>query len=338
MRRKVWHLASLAFLAWPLSSLAEGGAEVWPMAGVAAFAALYLWIVCSGRAAWWQVAILGAGAAALTPVLGELWVFAAQFYVITAAAVVFERRARLAVCAVSVAAAAAAILPSRQWWIPLLAAMYAVALDAFIQLERARARAERLAVENERLRFARDMHDILGHNLSVMTLKSQLAARLAGTDPERARGEMRQVEELSRQALEDVRDAVAGYRALSLDEELANARRALESAGVRVEVTADQVPVAAQSLLAWVIREGATNVVRHSRAAWCGIRLGVADRLAYVEMADDGRGPHERDPVRGSGLRGLAERLEAAGGTLRCGAGPGQGYLLRAALPVTGTA
>ena len=291
-----------------------------------------------------SLVLLWLATAALTVPLRQLWLFASMFLLISAMAAALQTRGLIAGMTVTFVGIIVAIpllgLPlSEYWWIPTQSLLFAGAMfnylslrRANVALRRARARAARLAVDNERLRFARDLHDILGHSLSVMTLKSQLAARLVGTDPDAARREIGEIEELSRQALSEVRDAVAGYRALSLTEELDNARRALSAAGVRLEVTTDPIPPHAASLFAWVIREGATNVVRHSRAGRCRVRLGVEGDHAFVEMADDGLGPGQS--TEGRGLRGLAERLQAVGGTLRSSRSPDGGFLLRAALPL----
>ena len=370
MSGRFWTGIYLIFIWWPVLGFLRGPDRPGPLAaalvvaGVAAFCGLYL------RVAWTalrrphrnatpvSLAALYGTTAALALPLGKDWMFLSSFFVLVAVicslpprgtaigvgAVIGGLVAGLALTGGSLAA---------DWWIPLQALLFAGTLHNHLRLRRAneelaaaRARGERLAVDNERLRFARALHDILGHSLSVMTLKSQLARRLVDADPERARAEMEQVEELARRAMAEVRDAVAGYRALSLEEELAGARRALAAAGVRVQVDAGPVPQEAASLLAWVVREGTTNVVRHSGARECRIRCGVAGDRAFVEVADGGPGG-ERDGRRsaplaerdgGHGLRGLAERLEAAGGTLRGTPLPDGGFMLRAWLPVAETA
>lgn len=361
MGGRFWTGIYLIFIGWPVLGFLGGSGHPGPLvalvvAGVAAFCGLYL------RVAWTalrlphrnatpvSLAALYGTAAALAVPLGKDWMFLSSFFVLVAVICSLPpRETAIGVGAVVGGLVAGLVLTGESlaanWWIPLQALLFAGTLHNHLRLRRAneelaaaRARGERLAVDNERLRFARDLHDILGHSLSVMTLKSQLARRLVDTDPQRARAEMEQVEELARRAMAEVRDAVAGYRALSLEEELAGARRALAAAGVRVQVDAGPVPQEAASLLAWVVREGTTNVVRHSGARECRIRCGVAGNRAFVEVADGGpAGEHdgrEAAPRGGYGLRGLAERLEAAGGSLRGTPLPGGGFVLHAWLPV----
>ena len=133
---------------------------------------------------------------------------------------------------------------------------------------RAHEKNAELAVENERTRFARDLHDILGHSLTVITVKAELANRLLDVDTERARAELTDLERLSRDALADVRRAVEGYRELTLPGELARARTALAAAEIEAELpnSTDEVPSHLRELFAWTVREGVTNVIRHSGA------------------------------------------------------------------------
>ncbi|MEP7090406.1 MAG: histidine kinase, partial [Nocardioidaceae bacterium] len=170
-----------------------------------------------------------------------------------------------------------------------------------------------LAVENERTRFARDLHDILGHSLTVITVKAELAGRLLDVDPARARAEIEDLERLSRDALTDVRRAVEGYRDLTLPGELARARVALRAADIAADLpnSTDEVPTSLRELFAWTVREGVTNVIRHSGATRCTVRLGADG----VEISDDGIGPCEH-AERGHGLDGLRERAASAGAVL----------------------
>ena len=174
----------------------------------------------------------------------------------------------------------------------------------------------RLAVDNERNRFARDLHDILGHSLTVITVKAELAQRLLDADPERARAELADLERLSRDALADVRRAVSGYRELTLPGEIARARAALSAAGIepRLPQSTDDVPSELRELFAWTVREGVTNVIRHSGARSCEIVLTPTS----AQIRDDGRGPGDGPSpgAGGSGLAGLRERSAAAGATL----------------------
>ncbi|MDQ4490437.1 histidine kinase [Sinomonas sp. ASV486] len=217
-------------------------------------------------------------------------------------------------------------------------------------LGRARRENARLMVEEERTRFARDLHDILGHSLTVITVKAELARRVMDADPGRARSELEDLERLSRDALADVRRAVDGYREISLPGELARARAALAATGIEADIprATDEVPSAARELFAWTVREGVTNVLRHSQARRCEILLGPTS----VTIADDGGGdaPSAASPPQtaggttagvvaggaspvaaptagdGHGLRGLRERARALGATVETGPGPLDGF------------
>ncbi len=187
------------------------------------------------------------------------------------------------------------------------------AINRNIEVLAVREENARLALEDERNRFARDLHDILGHSLTVITVKAELAQKLFDVDTDRARAELADLERLSRDALADVRRAVEGYRELTLPGELARARMALEAAQIeaRLPNSADDVPSSLRDLFAWTIREGVTNVVRHSRATTCTVTLTPTS----AEVADDGLGP-QGQVVGGNGLRGLRERAAAAGATV----------------------
>jgi two-component system sensor histidine kinase DesK len=198
------------------------------------------------------------------------------------------------------------------------------------RLRLAQEEVERLAKLAERERIARDLHDVLGHTLSVIVLKSELASKLASRDPESAAREIREVEQISREALAEVRRAIQGYRAHGLAEEIAVARRALAAAGVALECEVDPVALdaVAESALALALREAVTNVVRHARATHCRVRIGVRDGRAQLEVADDGVGGDAPD---GSGLAGMRARAAELGGTVeREGAA---GTLVRVSLP-----
>jgi two-component system sensor histidine kinase DesK len=201
------------------------------------------------------------------------------------------------------------------------------------QLAVARQELADLAVTQERGRFARDLHDVLGHSLTVITMKAELAGRLTHADPDRAAAEIADVERIARDALADVRATVAGYRSVSLANELAAARMALDAAGIEADLptAVDDVASERRELLGWAIREGVTNVVRHSGAKHC--RVIVASN--GVEVVDDGRGPAEWSGAPraagngGNGLPGLRERAAAAGASVSVGAVDGGGFRLR---------
>ena len=194
-----------------------------------------------------------------------------------------------------------------------------------IDLVSMRDENEFLILSQERNRFAKDLHDILGHSLTVITVKAELASRLLDIDVERARAEIDDLERLSRDALADVRRAVHGYRDLSLPGEIARAKQALDTAGITAVLpkSADHVEGDLRELFAWTIREGVTNVIRHSAAETCTVEL-FQDR---VVVSDDGRGPRD-EPSKGNGLIGLAERAAAAGAALRTRENKPRGFAL----------
>ena len=210
------------------------------------------------------------------------------------------------------------------------------------ELAHAREEMARLAVGEERLRFSRDLHDLLGHSLSVIVLKSEVARGLMERDPEQAAAAVEDIERVARGALRDVRSAVAGYRETNLAEELAGAREMLESAGISVrwEESAGELSPEAESVLAWAVREGATNVLRHSQAREWMIKLERRNGSAVLEMVDDGRGKDLSDPGDGlgNGLRGLRERVAAVGGEMVALSLDGHGFRLAVRVPMTGPA
>jgi two-component system sensor histidine kinase DesK len=184
------------------------------------------------------------------------------------------------------------------------------------KLRKANEEIEHLAKVAERERIARDLHDVLGHTLSVITLKSELAGKLIDRDPQRAGKEIREVEEISRQALSEVRDAIRGYRAKGLLAELAQAKSTLETAGLAVQcdaATTVKLPAMQESVLSLAVREGVTNVVRHAQARTCRLRLEQQNGSFRLEIHDDGLG---FSSTEGNGLRGMRERVEMLGGTL----------------------
>lgn len=217
--------------------------------------------------------------------------------------------------------------------IPLILLVRGLGLDmiglarlssALQELHAAREERAHLAVMEERLRLARDLHDLLGHTLSMITLKSELARRLVEQEPAQAVQEMRDVERVARQTLREVREAVAGYRQPRLENELDSARQLLETAGIacHIEHSAGVLPPAADAVLAWTVREGVTNVIRHSSARHCRIRVTSENGTACAEVINDGdlRALAGDTYVRaGSGLPGLSERVSALGGRMEAG-------------------
>ena len=198
-------------------------------------------------------------------------------------------------------------------------------------LRQAREDVEEIAKLAERERIARDLHDLLGHTLSVIALKSELASKLADRDPARAAAEIRDVERVSREALSEVRAAVEGYKGRGFSGELHGAQRTLGSAGVRLDASVATVTLSPrqESVLALALRETITNVVRHARASVCRVALGVEGAELVLTIQDDGVG----GPVNeGNGLIGMRERVRSAGGTLVVDAASGVQVCVR--LPV----
>ena len=201
------------------------------------------------------------------------------------------------------------------------------------ELAEARGTVAKLAANTERLRLARDMHDLTGQSLSMITLKSELAAKRLAKLPSSAERdavltELGDIGRVSRQTLHDIREAVSGYRRPTLAIEVITARNALEAAGIELDddagltLRSGTFDPDAEAVLAWCLREAVTNVIRHSRARHCRIRITGHQEELSLEVTDDGRGFVDQDPAspRGSGLRGMSERLSAIGGRLSLGA------------------
>lgn len=199
-------------------------------------------------------------------------------------------------------------------------------MERNMELVRTREAEAELAVETERGRFARDLHDILGHSLTVITVKAELAGRLIEVDPQRAQVEVAELERLARDALADVRRTVQGYRDITLPGELARARATLATAGITADVSsaAEAPPSHLRELFAWAVREGVTNVVRHSGATQCSVTVEPLS----ITVADNGVGPGDGALSGGNGLRGLRERAAAVGARVVAGAAGPQGFSL----------
>ncbi|MFD8386589.1 sensor histidine kinase [Streptomyces sp. NPDC059679] len=225
---------------------------------------------------------------------------------------------------------------------PLLAGFVTAAItslyDMVDRLRKAREELARAAVERERLRFSRDLHDLLGHSMSVIVVKAEAVRRLAPRDLDAALAHAADIEVVGRQALAEIREAVTGYRQTSLPTELDRSRSVLMASGIEpvVRQSVPPLPPQTEALLGWAVREGVTNVVRHSRATRCEISLQGTGGIVRLEINDDGRGPAAAgQSVAGNGLMGLAERLAAARGSLTTGPGlQGRGFGLVAQLLV----
>lgn len=361
LRKSLWIGVWLIFLSSPVQDLASGrhttGGTVAGWLGLAAFVGVYLSLVFRniGRPYTQRflagiLVALAVLAALLNLTLGAShWLGLFVYVSVACGATLPLRAAYLAIPAtaavmalVGFQGAAADEVENLLLLVVLIGyAMTGVGqlVRTTIELRKARATVAQLAANEERLRLARDLHDLLGHSLSLITLKSELAGRMLPDHPEKAAQQVADIERVSRQALVDVREAVTGYRRPRLSAELAGAQAALTAAGVRADIAAEPdltgVAEESESVLAWALREAVTNVVRHSGAGRCTIevlqRQTLDGRMLELSVEDDGSGGAGNGP--GNGLTGLTERLQKAGGTLEAGR-VRHGFRLVARVPV----
>ncbi|MFC4139754.1 MULTISPECIES: sensor histidine kinase [unclassified Microbacterium] len=263
-----------------------------------------------------------------------LWAYVAVSYAIS---LMQPRTSLLIVIGLALAAFGLAVwqplgdLPA--WAMPLIILSTGVLMVAFARniatlrlLHATRNELAAVAVEEERNRVGRDMHDILGHSLSAIAVKADLAAALSERDPQAAAREIREVQTLARSTLGDMRAVVSGYRQVRVASELASLRTLLPAAGLipHLPTTTDEVPEQNRELFGWVLREAATNVIRHAQARQCWVTLSPH----RITVEDDGIGPAEDAGDEGNGLRGLVERVQDAGGAVRIGRSRRGGFLL----------
>jgi two-component system sensor histidine kinase DesK len=346
-----WALPWLLFQLFPVADLVTTprplAVRILAGVGLVVFTVAYLRVF--GRAfgrncppAYRELAVVSVLGVALAVTMGTSWA-GLMIYVSAALAVSLPERwvwpAVLGATAVCAGVAAAHGMLGDIFILPVLCVLTAFALrgtrylvSVNSELVEARDELARSAVAEERMRFARDLHDLLGHSLSLIALKSELAGRLAERDPARAREEMADVEAAARRALAEVRDAVSGYRQVSLAQALAEARSALSGAGItlRTPPPGEPLPAAVDAVLGWVVREATTNVLRHSGARQVTVGLGRDDDGVTLTVVDDGQGVAG---TAGAGLSGLAERVTALGGRLTTGPAEGHGFRLVAVLP-----
>jgi two-component system sensor histidine kinase DesK len=357
-RARAGVLLGLLFLAGPLTDLARGSFgpahRVALILGLSVFVALYVsllppsrWLTGLGpTAALLALALLPAIAVALL-LAGAPRSFVALFvYFVAAAGLRLPEQAAVTVSLLTAAAVALAGLVQGDSGSAVAATTLTIfsigiLMTAFGRIARAnrelratREQLARMAVSEERLRIARDLHDLLGHSLSVIALKSELARKLVEREPSRAASELDDIQSVTRTALGEVREAVQGYRRLGLAEALESARSALAAAGIDCDLTDTDMtfPADVDAVLAWAVREGTTNVIRHSRALHCAIRVRAEDDRAAVEIEDDGSAAPSLG--RGTGLRGLRERAEQVRGELDAHPRPGGGFRLRLTVPL----
>ncbi|MEY2246199.1 sensor histidine kinase [Streptomyces sp. BF23-18] len=363
LRKSVWIVIWLVFLSSPVHDLVSGhhtpAATAAGWVGLAAFVAVYLMLVFRhmGKAFTGSLAVtlmvlaLGALAVALCLTLGAPWL-GLFVYVSVACGTTFPLR--VAYWTIPLTAVVMLLVglhggeqDARN--LVLLVVLIGFAMTGVrqlvrttVELRKARATVAQLAANEERLRLARDLHDLLGHSLSLITLKSELAGRMLPDHPDKAAQQVADIEQVSRQALVDVREAVTGYRRPRLAGELAGAQVALTAADVIADLPAepvlDGVPEEAESALAWALREAVTNVVRHSGARRCTVELVRRQTLdgpvLELSVEDDGSGGTS-GAASGNGLTGLTERLEKAGGSLEAGR-VRHGFRLVARAPLEG--
>jgi two-component system sensor histidine kinase DesK len=359
MVKMLWTGIWLVYLSAPVSDLLHGGhgivAAVLGWLGLAGFVAWYLALLFrTGRRnaesfVLTSLAVLAAGSTLLVLTLGREWLVLFVYVSIASGAALPLRLARWTIPAASALMAGLALLVADgadyigALLIPALLGGFAMTgvrelVRTTIELREARARVAQLAANEERLRLARDLHDLLGHSLSLITLKSELAGRMLPAHPDKAARQVADIEQVSRQALVDVREAVSGYRRARLAAEIAGAQAALTAAGVSAALPAEPdltgVPEESESALAWALREAVTNVVRHSGARSCTVELLHRQTLdgprLELTVEDDGSGGAGNGP--GNGLTGLTERLEKAGGSLET-TGTRHGFRLVARVP-----
>ncbi|PPL14121.1 histidine kinase [Microterricola pindariensis] len=310
--------------AWTLALLAPA-ASVWVVGLFAPNAALIgaipLWmalclIACllPKRARWLLLAV-GAGLLVMHPFVSDA---------LTGSEATFMDRYSGWLLAVYVLALPVMLLTSLWWW------------EIVVTLDRNRHTAAELAVAQERLRFAADLHDIQGHHLQVIALKSELAERLLAVDAEAARVHVHEMRLIAKQALEETRSLVAGYREVALDDELQNAREVLTAAGATCMLDVDPLPAGTdlRRALAMTVREATTNILRHSEAGRVGIRFRSTAEAYTLEIGNDGVGAASSAGTSGSGLAGLRERLLPVGGELETSFDPDAGqFTLTVSVP-----
>jgi len=325
----VWLIYFVPFLVYP--ALVHAGRATWlaTAAGAVAFLALYFWgYRLSGRRILWSIAGIALLAVVFAPTnlwSNAFWIFAAAFLGV-AGRPAFAARG-LAVLLVALGVESWVLHLPVWYWVPAVVFTlliggikihYAEVRRADCSLRLAHDEVGRLAKLAERERIGRDLHDLLGHTLTLVALKAELAGKLVARDPAAAGREIAEVERISREALAEVRTAVAGYRSADLAAELVRARLMLVTAGVEPAISASPLdlpplPPEIGSALALALREAVTNVVRHARAGRCGVRLAAAGGAVVLEVEDDGRGGELRE---GAGLAGMRERIAALGGTV----------------------
>jgi len=362
----VWAGAWMWPLIWSAASIAQGKVHypVFAIVGLAVFVVLYLFVVTAGFddaqprtepvhvVALFLVAAVG---------IALLWTYGTDngwenvilYVAVSGVTLLGTRKAITWVVASSLVFVAYVtvgpghVLAFSDWGSLLFSAMMASALVFTIKqmigyialLRSTRQKLAHTAVSEERLRFSRDLHDLLGHTLSLIVVKAEVVRRLVEQDPAAAAREAADIESIGRQALTEVREAVSGYREPEFATELDGARTALQDAGITVRIVQDATPLPSvpSKLFGWAIREASTNVIRHSGARSVTIVVHSSGEVATMEVSDDGVGRRTKVDA-GTGLLGLTERFGQAGGTVTTTSSPSGGFRLVASVPMPVTA
>ena len=343
----VWLVYIIPFALTPFIDVRQNHPAAYAMYALAVLAFLVLYF----RSYWVrgrELVLVSAATLALGLAFWPISFGAGAFFIYAASMIALldsTSAATRSVIAIAIITIAEAMLLRREWWSaawPVVLVLIIGGINIhFNQVGRANARLrlaqdeiEHMAKVAERERIARDLHDLLGHTLSLVILKSELASKLADRDPERSREEIRDVERIAREALAEVRSAVSGYRTSGLAAEVQHARETLSTAGVRLEseVTQRKLPPSYEAVLALAVREAVTNIVRHAGARNAKLRVECTDVSCTLTISDDGRGGNA--PF-GSGLTGMRERMAILGGTLTRSGDAGTTLMLTLPLNVT---
>ncbi|MBV9100170.1 MAG: sensor histidine kinase [Candidatus Dormibacteraeota bacterium] len=358
--RLVWFAVWLLFLIYPVTDIVNNHYAAWRAALAAIWLAAFVFVYL--RTMWTALnrdprrpqlrsavglAVLYAMTIPITVIFGGNWVGGIIYLAVATGAVLPDLLAYAAILGLAGLQVAVVWVDrldvAANWDLYLLTVGLGVMmvfwrrmLGLFADLREAREEVARLAVSDERLRIARDLHDVLGHSLSVIALKAQVARRTMDNDPGEARASLADVEEVTHASLREVREMVAGYREQSLSGELRGAAEVLGAAGIALDVRqeAGSLPRDVDGALAWAVREGVSNVLRHSHAQRCWITIVPAGGGVRFELRDDGAGANGAvDTRNGNGIRGLRERMAQVGGTLDAEADREGGFRLSATVP-----
>ena len=350
-RMPYFWLLSLGYMGWKYAYVAPSPLEA-AMLALTLLVFLPLYFASYRARGWRAVGCMLAGC-----LLGAAWVRwnpgAAVFFIFAcamAAGITRMKHAMLAIGGVVVLALLASLQVGGNmqftFLMPILCVSLPVGLGAVMDARLRRSRqellrkqeeVEHLATIAERERISRDLHDLLGHSLSLIALKAELARKLVHRDADACASEIADIERSARQALAEVRAAVSGYRESGLAHALASARASLAAADVAFEERVERFALApaAENVVALALREAVTNVVRHADAKRCSVSLALEHGVAVLRIADDGRARSSADLKHGNGLTGMRERVASVGGRLALRAGAGLELELRIPLGAT---